>query len=333
MGGVMPECAIKRGAGGMVALPEGAAGVRAPASTNMAPSVSVIICTRNRAESLQATLDAVLKCERPAEWDVEIVVADNGSTDDTRGVVNRAAAAGQVKYCLEERVGQCWARNAGLRDASANVILFTDDDVRPSRGWLIDMAGPILAGTADATQGAIVPASYLRREWLRGIYCAMLALVPAGRCGEPTVLVGANMAFGRHVLERVPGFCVDLGPGASGLGDDTLWGMQLRAAGYRLAYAGGEGVEHHFDESRLNTRYFLRWAKMSGESSALMSKRWLGDSPRRPRLRWCLLACKYLLRRATDWRSRPVPPEWCLHYRLRLAYLAKCAELGRGSGA
>ena len=55
-------------------------------------------------------------------------------------------------------------------------------------------------------------------------------------------LTGANMAFARRVLDKVPGFDRELGPGGLGFCDDTLFSLQLRTAGFRLA-GGGRGFD------------------------------------------------------------------------------------------
>ena len=68
--------------------------------------------------------------------------------------------------------------------------------------------------------------------------------------GERLSLVG-NCAFRRHVLERVYGFDPELGPGALGLGEDTLFGLQLTEAGYKIEYAKNALVVHFPDKSRL----------------------------------------------------------------------------------
>ena len=54
-------------------------------------SVSIIICTCNRAASLQPTLESLGKVKIPSGWQVEVIVVDNGSTDETSMVVHRAA--------------------------------------------------------------------------------------------------------------------------------------------------------------------------------------------------------------------------------------------------
>jgi hypothetical protein len=88
-------------------------------------------------------------------------------------------------------------------------------------------------------------------------------------------LTGANMAFARRVLDKVPGFDRELGPGGLGFCDDTLFSMQLRAAGFRLA-AGGEDstAEHHCGEHRLMRSALVDVLARQGRSQAYVDYHW-----------------------------------------------------------
>lgn len=130
---------------------------------------------------------------------------------------------------------------------------------------------------------------------------------------RPETAVGANMAFHRRVLQKVPGFDVDLGPGKLGLWEDTLFSMQLIAAGFRLSRAVDAVVEHWFDESRLLRQSFLDYAKMEARSATYVAWHWLKklEAPGNLELmRYRLeLAAKRALR-WKEWRQPEGAPEW-----------------------
>jgi hypothetical protein len=88
-------------------------------------SVSVVIPAFNRAHRLPAAIDSVLQ-QRHA--DVEIIVVDDGSVDDTRSVVGRYGDA--VTYVYQINAGVGAARNTGIRHATRNFIAFLDSDDR-----------------------------------------------------------------------------------------------------------------------------------------------------------------------------------------------------------
>jgi len=87
-------------------------------------------------------------------------------------------------------------------------------------------------------------------------------------------MVGANMAFSRSVLEQVPAFDVELGPGALGFGDDTLFSQQLKIPGYRIAAAPDAVVEHHFLADRLQPDQWIQSARKLGKVDAYISHHW-----------------------------------------------------------
>ena len=88
-------------------------------------SVSVVIPSYNRATRLPAAIDSVL---RQSHDDLEILVVDDGSTDDTRAVVQRYAGA--IAYIYQQNAGAGAARNRGIRHASKEFVAFIDSDDR-----------------------------------------------------------------------------------------------------------------------------------------------------------------------------------------------------------
>ena len=98
------------------------------------PDASVVIATRNRAGLLRGCLERL--SAQSAAGRFEVVVVDNGSTDETPAVVVAAAHAGLAVrgiHVAEPNRGK--ARNAGIAACSGAAILFCDDDTLPPRGW------------------------------------------------------------------------------------------------------------------------------------------------------------------------------------------------------
>jgi glycosyltransferase involved in cell wall biosynthesis len=87
------------------------------------PAISVVIATFNRAEYLPATIDSVLD---QSFKDFELIVVDDGSTDDTRSVLERYGS--RLKYLYQPNGGASAARNQGVRHAKAAWIAFQDSD-------------------------------------------------------------------------------------------------------------------------------------------------------------------------------------------------------------
>src|SRR5690348_10852795 len=99
-------------------------------------SLSAIICTRNRANSLQRVFDAFAKLDING-IPFELIVVDS-STDNTPAIVEAFAkrAPFSVSYIFEPKSGLSYARNRGIRAATGSVILFTDDDCYPRPNWV-----------------------------------------------------------------------------------------------------------------------------------------------------------------------------------------------------
>ena len=134
-------------------------------------AVSVIICTYNRAADLAQTLNSLRDVALPSTGDAELVVVDNGSTDDTAKVARSFSRPGlRVRYVHEPRRGKGHAYNAGIAAAEGQVLLFSDDDMRFPREWIEGMGGPIFAGEADAVAGGIRIARHLERPWMEKMH-------------------------------------------------------------------------------------------------------------------------------------------------------------------
>lgn len=86
------------------------------------------------------------------------------------------------------------------------------------------------------------------------------------------------MAFARRVLARVPAFDPELGPGRLGFCEDSLFCLQLREAGFRMATALDVVVEHHPDPARISAQSFMARVVKEGQSQAYLSYHWKHDT-------------------------------------------------------
>ncbi|HEY7087312.1 MAG TPA: glycosyltransferase [Tepidisphaeraceae bacterium] len=251
------------------------------------PRVSIIICTCDRAESLRKTLSSLAKCVVPPGMTAQLLVVDNGVAQSAGSVIEQSQIpAMRIQYIrLPPPAGLSRARNRGIAEADGEVLLFTDDDVRPPANWIEEMFRPILERKADAVAGGVRIAEHLLRPWMTSVHRSWLASTEYLDPAAPQEMVGANMAIARHVLQRVPQFDEQLGPGALGQSDDSLFSWQLLRAGYRITSAFDVAVEHHFDPSRLTRSSFKMMALRRGRSSAYLMHHWEHGGVRWPRIR------------------------------------------------
>lgn len=290
--------------------------------------VSILICTRDRAAHLAATLASIDALHVPPGVQVEVLVVDNGSTDGTAAVLE----AGRVRsmpfrWASVPLPGKARAINAAIRLSRGTVLLWTDDDVRVRRDWLERMSRPILDGRFDAVVGAVIIPDELR-ERFKGTVMErrmwMFASTEETDFSAPTMMTGVNMAFGRHVLSKVPNFDEALGPGMLGFAEDTNFGNRLRAAGYSIGGVHDAVVEHHFDVSRVTSASIDSMVRRMAESMAYVAHHWNGKRIRFPRLKLAKATFGHAVK-ASLLALRGAPT--LEREELRLAYLSWCAYL------
>ncbi|HEY9260186.1 glycosyltransferase family A protein, partial [Chitinophaga sp.] len=119
---------------------------------NIGGSLSVVICTRNRPQSLAICLQSLLSC---TDQDFELLVIDNAPDDDATLEVTRKFPA--VKYVRESRKGLDIARNTGARSATGDLIAYTDDDVQIPANWIANLKASFSDPLIMAVTGLIIP--------------------------------------------------------------------------------------------------------------------------------------------------------------------------------
>jgi glycosyltransferase involved in cell wall biosynthesis len=300
-------------------------------------SVSIIICTKDRAKHLKSTLASLSSVRSPEDLEVELVVVDNGSEDETVAVARRADVPFSAHRVVREpQPGLSHARNRGMEAARGKLLLFTDDDVRLPEQWIEGMTRPIRNGKADAVAGGVHIAPHLRRSWMKQWHRSFLASSERIEEEPLTDMIGANMCFGRHVLEKVPRFDPRLGAGALGFGGESTFADQLHRAGYHIAPAFDVVVEHHFAPCRLTRSYFLSAAERLGRSMAHIHRTHFPERSTAPedRIRSYLellelkakLSVWRLLLRPAHQEDGPPVSSWENYYVRRIAYLKQALD-------
>ena len=233
-------------------------------------SVSVLICTYNRAALLEQTLAALAAAKAPAECALDIVVVDNNSSDGTPGVVEQASSRGPwpVTYVIERSQGKGFALNRGLSHARGDIIALTDDDVLPSEDWLVRIVERFREHDLVFVFGKVLPRWEIQPppELLtppaRDIW-GPLALVDYGddldwyseaSFHTKRLPIGANLALRRQSIDQVGGWRTDLGKVDNTLisGEDHELCVRLFRAGiYSGLYDPDIQVRHLVPASRL----------------------------------------------------------------------------------
>ncbi len=242
----------------------------------MTPSLTVLVCTHNRADLLRGAL-ASLERQTLDRSRFEVLVVDNASTDATAAVVAECAARGAIdlRSVREDELGLDAARNRGIRESAGEIVAFLDDDARPRDDWAAEvLAGfarheaPILGGRVDLIWEAPRPA-WLSDALLRYlIHCDYGPAVVA--VTAPPWLYGTNVAFRRSVFQELGLFRLDLDRKGESLmgGGDTEFFERAHARGHRLLYLPSLVVRHLVPASRLTRAFFRERLLYSGYTRA-----------------------------------------------------------------
>jgi glycosyltransferase involved in cell wall biosynthesis len=288
--------------------------------------VTIAVFTFNRAQRLSATLAKLALVQVPEGFEPEFFVVDNGSSDGTREVVDAYSRSSlRARYICEPARGVAYSRNRALACAKGDVIVFLDDDAQPAVTWLESLCAPLF-GSADAVAGKVVIPVRLSRPWMTPRHRTYLGSTELLDPHAPQGLISANMAISRSVLEKVPAFDTELGPGRLGFWEDSLFSFQIKQAGYKIRAAFDAVVEHHFDESRLERTSFIDRVSKEGRCRAYVAHHWQHRDLTSVRRRAWLLKLRLLKERVAR-REECVQqegiPEWEMQMIERLSYLGQ----------
>jgi len=204
------------------------------------PPTSVVICTRDRPEELARCLAAL---PRQTLRPTQVIVVDNASRD---GRTKEAALAAGVDYVREDRPGLDIARNTGAKQATGEIVAFTDDDVDLHPRWLERMVAAFVTPAVAAVTGLVLPAEletepqrYFETHWGFGRGYRPIAFDGeffasdrAYGCPAWEIGAGASMAFRREIFAKAGFFDERLDVGAAGCsGDSEYWHRVLSSGG------------------------------------------------------------------------------------------------------
>ncbi len=248
------------------------------------PFVSVIVPVYNQADRLARCLAALAAQTYPRDR-YEVVVVDNGSTEDIRSVVARWEG---MRYAYESRPGAYAARNRGIALAEGSVLAFTDADCLPAPGWLAAGVDALCAHPESGLVGGCIEVrDPVGRRDLVARFEALTAFNQERHLQVHRYGCTANLFTWKAVFEQVGRFDATLFSGG-----DQEWGHRVWKAGYALCYAPAAVVVHPPRRSVLDL--IRREARYAGGSYLLRQRAdgyplrsWLADvvCDLRPRIR------------------------------------------------
>ena len=249
--------------------------------------LTILICTHNRADLLERTLDTLNAARRPEADAVEVLVLANACSDDT---VARLAAYAQrpgvlpLRWAEEPRPGKSQALNTAIGLLTGDLVGFVDDDHRVDEEYLTQICTAARTYPDDTLFcGRILPDwDGSEPDWVHdsGPYRIYPVPVPRYERGDESYEMdesgplpgGGNLFLRRTVFDRVGGFSTELGPVGHDLGggEDGAFVLKCLRGGERLRYYPGVVQYHYVDPERLRLSYVLRKSFQRSRSSVLV---------------------------------------------------------------
>jgi len=200
-------------------------------------TVSLIVCTRNRAEKLPQVLQALLNLHLPPRVQAEFIVVDNGSTDKTQQVLALAEKMfeGRLRRVAAPTPGLGHARNVGLAEAQGAIVAFVDDDVIPRQDWLETVCNEfasdknlaLLSGQVQLRNPLDLPLA-IRTSTTRRHFDSV--------ADSFSLLAGCHFAVRHEFAERAGGFDNTLGAGTPFPVEDADFFYRVWRSGGKLVY-------------------------------------------------------------------------------------------------
>lgn len=224
------------------------------------PGISIVVCSYNGASTIRDTLEGLQALDYS---DYEIIVVDDGSTDDTAAIAREY----KVLPISTENRGLSNARNTGWQAASGEIVAYIDDDAYPDPHWLQYLAHTYLT-TDYVAVGGLAPAPPED-----GPIADCVANAP----GRPVHVLltntdaehipGCNMSFKRDVLEAIGGF----DPRYRAAGDDVDICWRILEKGWKIGFHAGALNWHH---CRNSLQEYWKQQQGYGKAEALLEEKW-----------------------------------------------------------
>ena len=224
------------------------------------PRISVVVCSYNGAATIRDTLEGLGRLEYP---DYEVIVVNDGSTDDTPKI----AGEYDVRLISTENRGLSNARNTGWQEAGGEIVAYIDDDAYPDPHWLQYLAHTFMSGDYVGVGGPNIapPGDGPIADCVANAPGRPVHVLLSDRTAEH--IPGCNMAFRRTALQAIDGF----DPRYRAAGDDVDVCWRLQENGGVIGFHAAALDWHH---CRNSVRTYWKQQQGYGKAEALLEEKW-----------------------------------------------------------
>lgn len=208
------------------------------------PSLSVLVCTRNRGSLVAHAVESILASDHP---DFELVVVDQSDNDDTGSALKPYLVDRRLKYLRSSTVGKCSALNAGLSASRGAIVAITDDDCVVPPNWLKTFEAIFAKHVKVAVAFCVVEA--VEHDKTLGFVPDYVrigdTLLASAHDARRVHGLGAGSAVRRTIIESLDGFDPLLGPGSRfSACEDRDIAIRALLAGYQVCETAQVSVKH-----------------------------------------------------------------------------------------
>jgi len=252
--------------------------------------ISVIVCTYKREKYLVEAIYSLLKQKTNDAFNYEIIIVDNSIDGTARSVVEqlRNIDSKKVKYYNEKQPGLSNARNAGINQASGDIIAFLDDDAVAEEDWLYELWRVYIEYKDAVCVGGKVEMVIPREvdiKWIPEDFFAYLSILDFGdklfyAQDHTEYPIGVNISYKREVFNRIGLFDSTLGRKSSSLlsceDSEFCFRIQKNINDGKIYYNPNAIVKHHILKERLCKEWFLQRLYWQGISEYIFDLKTFG---------------------------------------------------------
>jgi len=246
--------------------------------------LSVIIPTRNRGTLLQLALQS-LQTQTLSADSFEVLVIDNGSTDNTKQIVAAfQKKLGNIRYFFDPTPGLHVGRHLGMKMAKSKILVYADDDIKAFPTWLEGIAESFqdqkvaLVGGKNLPKFESDPPDWILKMWEKNKngerilgYLSILDLGDTKKVIPPYHVFGCNFSIRKSVLLEAGGFHPDAMPQEliRYRGDgETHVSRFIEKEKMQAIYNPEASLYHIVPKERLTEEYFRKRAYLQGISDS-----------------------------------------------------------------
>lgn len=183
---------------------------------NETPTLSIAVCTYNRADVLPKCLESLVDQTTTPEL-FEVLIIDNNSTDETKKIaLDFCGKNTNFKYIFEEKQGLSQARNRAIDEAKGEFLAYIDDDAIADREWVKNILDAIKTDSSMVAFGGPIYPWYNseKPKWFKdefGLHSLGDKHLQLSLQNYPFGLSGSNMIFKKEILNKYHGFSAEYG--------------------------------------------------------------------------------------------------------------------------